>query len=156
TCPILSPLTNTVITSWDNGNSQYVDGAMPQCDRTKVTKTTTPNDRGVVSWKPPIGLKNITDGTSKTLLSGEAGRGTSEVDQAFNGDYYPALPIGETEPFCQRCTLPAPPLGTAPTGADALSYGDKGFGGAHNGVVQFVMCDGSVQTISKDINGPVL
>src|SRR5262249_25223916 len=31
TCPILSPLTNTVITSWDNGNSQYVDGAMPQC-----------------------------------------------------------------------------------------------------------------------------
>ena len=34
--------------------------------------------------------------------------------------------------------------------------GETAFGGAHNGVVNFVMCDGSVQGIAKDINLPVL
>jgi prepilin-type processing-associated H-X9-DG protein len=101
-------------------------------------------------------MKSITDGTSKTALCGEVGRGLSEDDQAFNGDAFPAYPLGETKPFCQRCGLSPPPLGQNPTGTDALAYGDQGFGGMHNGVVMFGMCDGSVQAISRDIDGAVL
>ena len=34
--------------------------------------------------------------------------------------------------------------------------GDNGFGGVHSGVTLFVMCDGSVQSISKETDLPVL
>src|SRR5262249_43330991 len=93
TCDVKLPdgsiVTTTHSDNWDNSNSQYVDGALVQCDRNTVTRTTTPNNRGVLSWSPRISMKSITDGTTKTLLCGEAGRGTSEVDQVFNGDFYP-------------------------------------------------------------------
>ena len=101
-------------------------------------------NRGVQSWTALTSLKSITDGTSKTLLGGEVSRRESERTHAFNGDYFPGYWVGEEEPFCQKCTL------------SKDEGGDAGFGGAHNGVVNFAMCDGSVQTISKDINLPVL
>lgn len=157
TCDVKTPdgiVTTTPADNWDNSNSQYLDGALAQCDKKSVTYTTTPNTRGVAGWKPRISMKSITDGTSKTLLCGEVGRGTSEIDQVFSGDFYPAYPIGETKPFCQRCGLEPVPLGVVPP--NPAAYGDKGFGGMHSGVVMFAMCDGSVQAISRDIDGAVL
>ena len=134
-----------------NQFSLLVDGPIPQ--PRSVVKGGA-GGRGVLSWKALTSLKNITDGTSKTLLAGEVGRSESERTHAFNGDFFPGYWVGEEEPFCQRCTLPRAPA-SAPA-ADALSYSDSGFGSAHNGVVLFIMCDGSVQTISKDANGAVL
>jgi prepilin-type N-terminal cleavage/methylation domain-containing protein len=159
TCDVHSPvgtITTTPNNQWDNSNSQYVDGPIPQCDRNSVVRTTTPNNRGVASWHPQISMKSITDGTSKTALCGEVGRGISEDDQAFNGDANPAFPLGETKPFCQRCNLAPAPLGTPVSDDNKLQYGDAGFGGPHNGIVMFGMCDGSVQQISRDIDGAVL
>ncbi len=159
TCDVNSPLgvIRTSPNGWTNQNSQYVDGPIPQCDNKAVIHTTTPNTRGVSSWRPQISMKSITDGTSKTALCGEVGRGISEDDQVFNGDANPAIPLGETKPFCQRCNLPPPPLGqTMPTDDGKYAYGDEGFGGPHNGIVMFGMCDGSVQQISRDIDGAVL
>ncbi len=160
TCDVRAPtgavITTTPNNQWDNSNSQYVDGPMPQCDSKSVVHTTTPNTRGVVSWRPQISMKSITDGTSKTALCGEVGRGLSEADSVFNGDGHPAYPLGETKPFCQRCGLAPAPLGTVVSGNDALQYGDEGFGGMHSGIVMFAMCDGSVQQISRDVDGAVL
>jgi prepilin-type N-terminal cleavage/methylation domain-containing protein len=160
-CDVIDPRTNTVITTWpndnwDNSNSQFVDGPAPQCDKTRCVYTTTPNKYGVLSYTLLTNLRKITDGTSKTLLCGEVGRGTSETDQAFNGDFQPGVPIGEKKSFCERPTLPGIPYNGLPAGADPKSYGDVGFGSAHNGVVLFVMCDGSVQSISTSVDGPVL
>jgi len=140
-----------------SADSHLVDGPMPQCKRANVISTTTPNTKGVKSFRPQTGLKNITDGTSKTLMAGEVGRGTSELGQAFNGnDRTTAVEVGELNGFCQRCGHPPVPPGTTVTGSDLQSYGDDGFGSVHNGVTLFVMCDGSVQALSNDINLPVL
>jgi prepilin-type processing-associated H-X9-DG protein len=100
-------------------------------------------------------FKNITDGTSKTLLGGEVGKGDSEKSQAFNGDTSGEF-AGEVHQFCARCTFPPVPLGLTLSADDKLNYGDSGFGGAHNGVVNFAMCDASVQGISRDIDPKVL
>jgi prepilin-type processing-associated H-X9-DG protein len=62
------------------------------------------------------------------------------------------MQIGWREVFCKRCTLPPPPPGVSVT----EQYGDPGFGAAHSGVVNFGMCDGSVQPISKEIDVNVL
>lgn len=137
--------------NWSESNKQFVNGPIPQVDRNK-NKETGPDNRGVASFKPITSLKHITDGTSQTLLGGEAGRDTTEYNHAFNGDYDPGLFAGESwdkdevgqNNFCRFCTVP-PEDG-----------GDSGFGGAHPGIVLFVMCDGSVQAISKDVNAGVL
>jgi prepilin-type N-terminal cleavage/methylation domain-containing protein/prepilin-type processing-associated H-X9-DG protein len=124
------------------------DGPIPQ-PRSKPLRTGFQN-RGVANWEALTSLKNITDGTSKTLLGGEVSRAEAERTHAFNGDRLDGLHVGEGPPnddraFCERCTQTAEEGGQ--TGR---------FGGAHNGVVNFVMVDGSVQAISRDINLAVL
>ena len=122
-----------------------------------VIHTTTPNTRGVVSWRPQISMKSITDGTSKTALCGEVGRGTFRRRSGFQWRRIPGVSTRRNE-----AVLPAlwsrPPFrsATVVSGNDALAYGDEGFGGMHNGIVMFGMCDGSVQPISRDIDGAVL
>jgi prepilin-type N-terminal cleavage/methylation domain-containing protein len=153
TCPVIDPGTGVEVPGFDNSNSHLVDGAIPQAPRDTVRRTAVGNRRGVISWDAMTSFKNITDGTSKTLLGGEVGRGTSERGHAFNGDHFPGVWLGELEPFCQRCGLPPNPNKNAsPQPGD----GDGGFGGVHPGIVQFVMCDGSVQSISKDTDLAVL
>lgn len=132
----------------DNDNSCLNDGAIPQPKRRPMgTGPSGKYDstyRGAVSWTALTSLKKITDGTSKTLLGGEASRALAELSHAFNGDRFPGYWVGEEEPFCTNCTQ---------AGSEG---GETAFGGAHNGIVNFVMCDGSVQGIAKDINLPVL
>jgi len=142
---------------FNNSNSFNADGPVPQCKPQDVRFTTTGNKRGIMSFKPRTGLKDVTDGTSKTLLIGEVGRGTSESGHAFNGNQN-GIFVGERSPFCERCTLaphanPSYPIYTA---ADRASYGDPGFGSAHSGVVLFAMCDGSVQSVGKDVDMVVM
>jgi prepilin-type N-terminal cleavage/methylation domain-containing protein len=126
-----------------NAFSHLVDGPIPQCRVTNVVKGGAGN-RGALQWKAFTSLKNITDGTSKTLLGGEVGKGLSEKVHAFNGDFFPGFWIGEMEPFCQKC------------GLNEDDDGDEGFGGMHSGIVMFVMCDGSVRAISRETNLAVL
>jgi prepilin-type N-terminal cleavage/methylation domain-containing protein len=160
TCVLQGPDSNGVVVriKYDQASSNQFtclnDGAVPQ-PRSKPIGT-GPNGkydstyRGILSWDAQTSLKSITDGTSKTLLGGDVSRAEAERCHAFNGDHFPGVWTGELEPFCQKCTEPAPPPGTPNT----EEY--YGFGGAHPGVANFIMCDSSVQAISRDINGPVL
>jgi hypothetical protein len=126
-----------------NAFNHLVDGPIPQCRQTNVVKGGNGN-RGVISWRAMTGLKNITDGTSKTLLGGEVGKYHSEHIHAFNGDFFAGWWVGELEPFCQDC------------GLNRADGGDSGFGSMHPGTVLFVMCDGSVQSISRDTSLTVM
>jgi prepilin-type N-terminal cleavage/methylation domain-containing protein/prepilin-type processing-associated H-X9-DG protein len=156
TCTVFDPVTSAPVIFTGQGTLHLVDGPIPQCNANaaagKVTYGGTGN-RGVMKFKAETSLKNITDGTSLTLLGGEVGRGVSESGHAFNGDHLPGLLIGEEAPFCLRCDLPPHPNPAAPPNPN---YGDVGFGGNHPGVVNFVMCDGSVQSISKETDLAVL
>jgi prepilin-type N-terminal cleavage/methylation domain-containing protein/prepilin-type processing-associated H-X9-DG protein len=148
-------------TGYDNGSSHNADGPVPQCNPRDVVYTKGPpdtaNTRGVLSYKPKTGLKDIIDGTSKTLLIGEVGRGTSESGHAYNGNQSGVF-VGEMQPFCERCDL-APhenPNFDPYNSPGYQNYGDPGFGSVHPGTTHFAMCDGSVQSISKDIDVRVL
>lgn len=131
-----------------NNQSCLVDGPIPS-PRTRPTGT-GPNGkydstfRGIIGFKALTAIKNVTDGTSKTLLGGEVSRREAERAHAFNGDFFPGYWVGEKEPFCTKCTQ------------SLDEGGDPGFGGAHPGIVNFVLVDGSVQSLSRDINLVVL
>jgi prepilin-type N-terminal cleavage/methylation domain-containing protein/prepilin-type processing-associated H-X9-DG protein len=139
---------------FDGSSSHAVDGPIPQCRSKEITYTTTPTTYGVVKYTPLTSFKSITDGTSKTLLGGEVSRASAETAQAFNGDKDAGVFVGEIHQFCDRCTLPPPAPGAS--AAEKLQAGDDGFGSAHNGVVNFVMCDGSVHGLPKSIDPKVL
>ena len=116
---------------------------LPQANRSKV-KYADSARRKLRSFTAMTSFKSVKDGTSKTLLAGEASCALAESGHAFNGDHLPGYPLGETRPFCQKCTL------TSSMG------GDHGFGGAHPGAVLFAMCDGSVQSLERSIDPAIL
>lgn len=146
TCPVYATNdagTLVLVTDFDGGMGHHADGAIPQCDR-KLVRFGGSGNRGVLGFKAMTSFKNITDGASQTALGGEVGRYASESGHAFNGDHNPAIALGEARGFCQKCDL------------NKTEGGDNGFGGVHSGVTLFVMCDGSVQSISKETDLPVL
>ena len=170
TCPLVNPFSGIKQhpLTFDDNSAYGLDGALvPPNSDSKAGYVRYLNNlsssRKIVSWKGRVGLKDIIDGTSKTFIGGEVGRGNSESGHAYNGDHTPGVQVGQLIwTFSQRPTLPPNPncQGPAlPGGTDCEStrdYGDGGFGSAHNGVVQFVMCDGSVQPISNSIDTLVL
>ncbi|TWT86489.1 Type II secretion system protein G precursor [Pseudobythopirellula maris] len=143
------------IRPWDSSTKHFLDGAMPDPHRDNdVNWADNSTKRSVRSFSHPIAMKDVTDGTSKTLLVGEVGLGTAESSHAFNGDHSPTLNIGQgpqsefdSSPewhFCERCTTPHE------------EGGDSGFGAAHPGIVQFLLVDASVQAISLDVDYRVM
>ena len=143
---------------WNAGTSHLMDGPVPQIRRGLSSDTSLIYQSGgtnrIIGWRNATSLKNITDGTSRTFFAGEVGRGTSEQVAAFNGDLSPYEWLGFRSPFCERCGLPPRPA-TDHTSPDS-SFGDRGFGGNHPGVVVFSMCDASIQAIARDTDLNVL
>jgi hypothetical protein len=142
---IIDPAKKITGVGWEGRNAHLADGPVPQGNKwDKKVKFGGSGNRGVISFKAETSLKNITDGTSNTLLVGEVGKGESEIGHAFNGDHQPGLPLGEERGFCEKCEL------------NRAEGGDSGFGGVHSGVVLFVACDGSVRSISRETDKRVL
>lgn len=134
---------------WDDSNSHLLDGPVPQPNR----DTLKYDGIGIIGWKGLTSFRSITDGTSKTALAAEVGRGISDRSHAFNGNTYPYELLGEDGgEFCTECAYfdsSAPIHGSQP-------FDNGGFGGAHPAVVMFVMCDGSVRGISRNTDLAVL
>jgi len=103
--------------------------------------------QGVSSFRTNVSIAKITDGTTKTLMFGEISQRRADGFQAFNGDNAAALFVGEQRPLAPNPDLQPSP----PNYLDTVS-----FGSSHPGVVQFAMCDGSVQSITREIDAKVL
>jgi prepilin-type processing-associated H-X9-DG protein len=134
--------------------AQKVDGAIVPVKPGNYTQTPGTHGsanypQGISSYKTNVSLGKIADGTSKTLMFGEISGRRADGFQAFNGDNAAALFIGEARPLAPN---PEPTSGDAP--ADYLNR--VSFGSSHSGVVQFAMCDGSVQPVSRDIDPKIL
>jgi prepilin-type N-terminal cleavage/methylation domain-containing protein len=158
----------TSTTSIANG----VDGAIVpvkqnplQYFQTSGTGGSANYPQGVMSYKSQTSFAKITDGSSKTLMFGEIppsrANGFTDVNgelhygyQAFNGDNAPSLFLGEVFPIASSPEIEAKPeeYHRRPTGQIL----PVSFGSSHPGVVQFVMCDGSVLSLSREADPTVL
>ncbi len=141
---------------YNNNNSHLADGPIPGSDPSSWTKVGPATIPGIAKFRAMTSLSSIADGTSKTLLGGEVSRAEAERGQAYNGDNFPGVWVGELKGFCPNCGIP-PDRNKLGYITDNQTYPEEfRFGGVHPGVAQFVMCDGSVQAISKSINLPVM
>jgi prepilin-type N-terminal cleavage/methylation domain-containing protein len=127
-------------------DSADANGAMIEADAQVV-------DGRVTSWRSRTSLNSLTDGTGNTILVGEKhvdpavyGRGIADF-AFYHGGIGSACNIG-------RVGGPGFPLAQDPF-SSALQP-ERVFGSYHPGVVQFVMGDGSVRGLPKDLDPQVL
>ena len=132
--------------------------------------TNSVNCKLATMHKGPIKMKQITDGTSKTLLIGEYTTISNLGRSAFwANSYYGmnlasiALPIAcATNPNCDASSTSIsldPDFDVCEKGmADRRDSCSRTFAGLHGGggAINFAHCDGSVQRIATDINMKVL
>jgi len=100
-------------------------------------------------------LKNITDGTSHTLLVGESTTATSAQWRTFWAYSYGFFSLSAVTPQTRvlwgdydRC------LGAEGTGRDMPCK--RGWGSFHPGGLHFLLCDGSAQFVSHEVDTEVL
>ena len=112
---------------------------------------------GIVFLRSKIRIALITDGTTMTYMLGE---------KYMNPDFYdtgedPADDAGVYEgcahDVCRWCTLtnPSARTGLTPIHDRSGVIASPSFGSPHPGGCNFVLCDGSVETVSYDIDAVV-
>lgn len=100
-----------------------------------------------------VGLKNIIDGSSKTLLIGEKHVPSTHLGQGSNvGDN--SVYNGDNAMTILRFAGPGKGIAQAPD--QVFSGMDRVFGSAHASTCQFVFCDGSVHAVAREIDTEVL
>ncbi len=127
-------------------DSADANGAMIEADAQVVA-------RRVTSWRSRTSLNSLTDGTSNTILIGE-----KHVDPAMYGqgiaDF--AAYHGGITSACNVARVGGPGFPLALDPFSPALQPERVFGSYHPGVVQFVMGDGSVRGIPKDIDPQTL
>jgi prepilin-type N-terminal cleavage/methylation domain-containing protein len=131
------------------------------------------NFNGAVIPRFPLEIRQFTDGTSKTIAVGEKylwerhsgvddavgqGQGFSVCidNNSFSAGYdwdnirWASIRVNQTRPYNPRpdSALPNPTIAAASQGGGCA----VSFGSAHASVFQVVMCDGSVDSLSYDID----
>ena len=163
------------------GNATQVTGSVGPLSTVAVTQGfddwITDDHNGIMFQRSTVKIAQITDGTSKTALIGEKYVSTDHYDNGeCNGDdqnifvghdqdnvRYTGLPgIGAIGPAADAPQLWPMRRNDDARGSDQLP-GQTGpgdpiapiFGAAHPGAMNMAFCDGSVQTISYDVEPQV-
>jgi prepilin-type processing-associated H-X9-DG protein len=113
------------------------------------------------NWSSDMTLDRIPDGLSKTFLAGEKHvyHGTLERQGSlYNGDNgnNSSRGAGTQLPLARTATDSAYCVDPTTGGVTCPKCSCDNFGSWHNGTVQFVFCDGHVESISTSINGGTL
>ncbi|WP_442481383.1 DUF1559 family PulG-like putative transporter [Aeoliella sp. SH292] len=104
---------------------------------------------GTTFCRSEVGIRHITDGTSKTYLIGEKFLHPQNYDTGTDG--------GDNETWCTGYNNDNYRSGFFPPQADSETIepentGDVRFGSTHPGGLQMAYCDGSVETVAYDID----
>ncbi|TWT92864.1 Type II secretion system protein G precursor [Botrimarina colliarenosi] len=150
------PATFAEATTWDAKN--------PQLGINKWVSNMGAGGNGVILGREPVPMRKISDGTSKTYVAGERMResdlyttGTSLFDDqsAYNGFDRDSIVSAWVPPLADMTSTEYEAWQTsvgntyAPASGGSLSFN---FGAAHPSVFQVVYCDGSVASVSYDID----
>ena len=111
------------------------------CDYAASNRETT----GVIKRFTPVGLNEVVDGTSQTLLIAEKRINLSLLGEAQDDDNE-GYSVGWNEDTIRRTDKPP-----APDHAES-GDGEKLFGSSHPGAVNAVFADGSVRSVSYDLD----
>jgi len=104
----------------------------------------------IPGWLDKIAFRNVTDGTSNTLLVGEPHIPRGQLRKSpYNGPSF----YGRHLTHFARIGGAGVPLAHS---QDDTRAGVYSFGSPHTGVVQFALTDGSVRPISTSINTQIL
>ena len=109
------------------------------------------NDKGY-DWLDRIRMRDIRDGASNTVLIGEA----HVTDRAALGTFPDDGPSYDGDSFSAASRLGGPGLPLAQGYGDKDPNGALMFGSWHQGVCNFVLCDGSVRGLNVSTNTLVL
>ncbi len=102
-----------------------------------------------VTSRPPISIRDITDGTSNTLAIGERAWSSGNIQ------YNAAIIYGTRDSDPGVNTLGVTTnhgCGIRPINSTDTSAGPRGFSSNHEGGAQFLMADGAVRFISENVN----
>jgi prepilin-type N-terminal cleavage/methylation domain-containing protein/prepilin-type processing-associated H-X9-DG protein len=137
-------------TSWNNVNmwAGFVDEVQPNI-------INQPSGRGVLHTDGDSGLVgerllSITDGTSTTLLAGERTTRTHPTRATFWADSFNLYSLSAG--WSQSITLLDDYDACVAAQQDTPNRCKYGWGSPHDGVINFVFCDGSVRGLSKGID----
>ena len=157
-----------VPTFWYQGPPLSCRETYPNCDwspnanikYTKESLTSGPNAMdGVVIPRFPVKLGQITDGASKTVLSGEkymqytlyGDSSSTSSNESDNNAYFQGYDWDVVR-WMNTCSK-ATEANYSPLPDSTLSSSNTGrFGSAHTSVFNVVLCDGSVQSLAYDID----
>lgn len=149
---------------WDWGTMHGTDGVMIQPHRSEDVRYVEPktSQLPLVSWKSRTAIKHVTDGTSNTIMIGEAAKWATDRTHTFDGDHNRGEFCGLRAKFSTDNERPPgkTPAGFEPVGRNLTPFQENvwecGIGGPHPGTVNVVMADSSVQSVSLDIDAAAI
>lgn len=133
---------------WDNPLAANHPDNMPSWSRGSMHVTITIDDRSDYS---PEKIKNLTDGTSKTLMIGEYHTISHQSRRSFWAYAYTSY--NQSSAFEESRVLIADYDRCVAIGGGGAHTCKRGWGSLHSGsIVQFAQCDGAVRTIETGID----
>jgi prepilin-type N-terminal cleavage/methylation domain-containing protein len=137
-------------------NCTWTEGATRKYTREALT--TGPNAMdGIVIPRFPVKLRQVTDGTSKTLLCGEkymytAWYASTDVDVASDNNAFFQGYDMDVVRWMNTCNATTEKNYSPQPDTEQSSDYTRKFGSAHSGVFNAVLCDGSCQALAYDVD----
>lgn len=107
--------------------------------------------RSAVAWKPSK-IGDVTDGTSNTIVVGEYHTLTTNRRRTFWAYTYTSYNQSTVTVGQSRILIPNYSQCVQVGGAGGSNPCKRGWGSLHTGVLQFALCDGSVQAFSENVD----